>query len=124
MYKLAIVLYIYAVKHTALMYYSSHSHPTVALMPSESILTKFRLNGCALVLLCQCLVLALPMLKFLRITNVADWSWFWATAPIWGPGALLLVMLTVERIADLRKPVALRRPTLVGEDIEEADFSA
>lgn len=108
--------------HTALMYYPSHSHPTVALMPpSESIMTKFRLNGCAWVLLCQFLVLTLPMLKLLGITNVADWSWVWVAAPIWGPGALLTLMLAVEWIADLRKPAAMRRPSLIGDE-EEAGF--
>lgn len=27
----------------------------------------------------------------LKLTNVIDWSWWWVTAPMWGPSALLLV---------------------------------
>lgn len=93
-------------------------------MPPESIITRFRLNGCAWVLLCQCLVLALPMLKLLGIASVADWPWFWVTVPIWGPGALLTLVLTTEWVADLGKPAALRRSSLVGDDIEGAGFNS
>lgn len=91
-------------------------------MPPESIITRFRLNGCAWVLLCQCLVLTLPVLKLLGIANVADWSWFWVTVPIWGPGALLTLVVITEWVADLRKPAALRRPSLVSNEVEEAGF--
>lgn len=29
----------------------------------------------------------------LRLTHVIDWSWWWVTAPLWGPLAIVLVIL-------------------------------
>jgi len=31
----------------------------------------------------------------LKLTKVIAWSWWWVTAPLWGPIALLLVFLVV-----------------------------
>ena len=32
-------------------------------------------------------------LKLLNVTVVATWSWWWITAPLWGPTVLVLVIL-------------------------------
>lgn len=32
----------------------------------------------------------------LRLTGHIDWSWWWVTAPLWGPLALVLSILLVE----------------------------
>ena len=38
----------------------------------------------------------------LKLTNQIDWSWWWVTAPLWGPIALVLVFaLIVQRIKNL-----------------------
>lgn len=29
----------------------------------------------------------------LKLTNVIDWSWWWITAPLWIPTAILIVVL-------------------------------
>ena len=34
----------------------------------------------------------------LKLTNQIDWSWWWVTAPIWGPIALVLVIALVAII--------------------------
>jgi hypothetical protein len=31
----------------------------------------------------------------LKLCDVIDWSWWWVTAPFWGPFALLLAFLAV-----------------------------
>lgn len=31
----------------------------------------------------------------LRLTDVIDWSWWWVTAPLWGPFALGLGILVI-----------------------------
>ena len=31
----------------------------------------------------------------LKLCKVIDWSWWWVTAPFWGPIALLLAVLIV-----------------------------
>lgn len=31
----------------------------------------------------------------LKLCNVIDWSWWWVTAPLWGPFALLIAGLLV-----------------------------
>jgi len=59
---------------------------------------KIQLSGCAWVLFGQCLVLLLPTLKLLQVPGVADWSWLGVLAPVWGPGALLAIILAVEWI--------------------------
>ncbi len=37
-------------------------------------------------------------LKLLGITAVADWSWWWVTAPFWGGFALVIVFFIVGAI--------------------------
>jgi hypothetical protein len=34
-------------------------------------------------------------LKLLNVTVVATWSWWWITAPLWGPTALVLGILAI-----------------------------
>lgn len=34
-------------------------------------------------------------LKLLGITAVANWSWWWVTAPFWGPIALLIAIFII-----------------------------
>lgn len=54
--------------------------------------------------------LGLLLLLFLglKLTNQIDWSWWWVTAPLWGPIALVLgFALTVIFIAVLITGVAL-----------------
>ena len=31
----------------------------------------------------------------LTLTHVIDWSWWWITAPIWGPFAIVVVVLII-----------------------------
>jgi len=31
----------------------------------------------------------------LKLTNQIDWSWWWVTAPLWGPIALVLVFALI-----------------------------
>jgi len=31
----------------------------------------------------------------LKLTNVISWSWWWVTAPLWGPVALAIVTIVV-----------------------------
>jgi phosphoglycerol transferase MdoB-like AlkP superfamily enzyme len=31
----------------------------------------------------------------LKLCNVIDWSWWWVTAPLWGPFALLIAGLLI-----------------------------
>lgn len=35
----------------------------------------------------------------LKLTNNIDWSWWWVTAPLWIPLAILLVVFAVVGIA-------------------------
>lgn len=37
----------------------------------------------------------------LKLTKVIDWSWWWVTAPLWGPTALVLTGLIVFLIVKL-----------------------
>jgi hypothetical protein len=79
----------------------SFSHPTPA--QSDNTVYKFRLNGCALVLMYQCVVMTLPTLKFLHVNAVSEWSWFWVTLPIWAPSVLLAIVLVAEKVTQLGK---------------------
>ncbi len=64
---------------------------------------KMQLSGCAWVLFGQCLVMLLPVLKLLQVPVVADWSWFGVLAPMWGPGALLAIILAIEGVVGAGK---------------------
>jgi hypothetical protein len=81
----------------------SFSAPTPAFTQSDDTVYKFRLNGCALVLIYQCVVMTLPTLKFLQVHAVSEWSWVWVTLPIWAPSALLAIVLVAEKVAQLGK---------------------
>ena len=92
------------------MYYLSHPAAafiqpatTAGPQPDETVY-RLRLNGCAWILLYQCLLVALPALKLLHLTKVSQWSWLWVTVPVWGPSALLALILALEWATDLRKP--------------------
>jgi hypothetical protein len=37
----------------------------------------------------------------LKLTKVINWSWWWVTAPIWGPIALVVAILIVVGIVAL-----------------------
>jgi len=37
----------------------------------------------------------------LKLTNVIDWSWWWVTAPLWGPVILVFVIVLVVGILAL-----------------------
>jgi hypothetical protein len=37
-------------------------------------------------------------LKLTHIPPVSDWSWWWVTAPLWAPGALVLVLLFIALV--------------------------
>lgn len=55
--------------------------------------------------------LGLLLLLFigLKLTDQIAWSWWWVLAPLWGPSALVLVILVVAiPIAALRKARRLR----------------
>jgi len=71
---------------------------------------KIQLTGCAWVLLGQSLVLLLPILKLLHAPGIADWSWFGVLTPVWGPGAMLAVIVAIERIMSALKRVPVRYP--------------
>lgn len=34
----------------------------------------------------------------LKLTGVIDWSWWWVTAPFWGPLALVIGLVTIALI--------------------------
>jgi hypothetical protein len=34
-------------------------------------------------------------LKLLKVTDVATWSWWWVTAPLWAPTIVALIILAV-----------------------------
>ena len=94
------------------MYYLSH--PATAFIqpedtdyqqPDETVY-RLRLNGCAWILLYQCLLVALPALKLLHLTKISQWSWLWVTVPIWAPSALLALILALEWVTDRGKPTS------------------
>lgn len=43
--------------------------------------------------ICGLMFILLLTLKLIGISPVATWSWWWVTAPLWGPTALVLVIL-------------------------------
>jgi hypothetical protein len=38
----------------------------------------------------------------LKLTNTIDWSWWWVTAPLWIPAALLLIIFAVLGIVSYK----------------------
>jgi hypothetical protein len=49
---------------------------------------------------CGCLAILFIALK---LCDKIDWSWWWVTAPLWGPVALVLVTITIVFIVELIK---------------------
>lgn len=39
----------------------------------------------------------------LKLTHTINWSWWWVTAPLWLPGAILLVIVTLVSLVILIK---------------------
>ncbi len=35
----------------------------------------------------------------LKLTGTIDWSWWWVTAPLWGPLALVLIVISMIGIS-------------------------
>jgi hypothetical protein len=44
--------------------------------------------------------MALPVLKYAGVGPMAHWSWLWVLAPVWGPGALLGVIVSIEQVIE------------------------
>jgi len=49
---------------------------------------------------CGCLALLFIALK---LCDKIDWSWWWVTAPLWGPAVLVLVAIAIFFIVELIK---------------------
>lgn len=95
---------------------SSSSSAILALAPPTETVYKFRMTAWAWVLLYQCLVMALPILKLLHLAAVGDWAWSWVTLPIWAPSALLAIVLSAEQLTRLGKSdTGSRLPILIAE---------
>lgn len=45
----------------------------------------------------------------LKLTKVIDWSWWWITAPLWGPFALSIVFMILYIIVGLIRVILKRR---------------
>ena len=45
----------------------------------------------------------------LKLTKVIDWSWWWITAPLWGPFALSIVFMILYIIVGLIMVILKRR---------------
>ena len=71
---------------------------------------KIQPTGCAWVLLGQSLVLLLPILKLLHVPGIVEWPWVGVLAPVWGPGALLALILAAEWVMGSVKKVNVRYP--------------
>ena len=39
----------------------------------------------------------------LKLTDVIDWSWWWVTAPLWGPALLVILLLVIILTVRMRK---------------------
>lgn len=37
----------------------------------------------------------------LKLVKVIDWSWWWVTAPLWGPIALVIIIALIVTIVEL-----------------------
>ena len=84
-----------------------HSLAPAVPAQADNTIYQVRLNVWALVLIFQCLVMALPALKLLHVSPVSNWPWLWVTLPIWSPSALLAMVLGGEQLAGLGKAKAL-----------------
>lgn len=49
---------------------------------------------------CGCLAILFIALK---LCDKIDWSWWWVTAPLWGPAVLVLVAIAIVFIVELIK---------------------
>ena len=78
--------------------------------PPTSTMYKIQPSGCAWVLLGQFLVLLLPVLKLLQVPIIADWSWLGVLIPVWGPGALLALILAAEWVVSAVKRIHIKYP--------------
>ena len=85
-----------------------HSQPvdtlassTAAVVQSDSSILRLRLITYAYVLALQCLVMAMPILKLVGVSPFVNWSWLWVLAPTWGPGALLTLIVSFERLVEV-----------------------
>lgn len=45
----------------------------------------------------------------LKLTKVIDWSWWWVTAPLWGPFALSIVFMILYIIMGLIRGILKKR---------------
>lgn len=50
--------------------------------------------------LCNMMFIAFLVLK---LCHVIDWSWWWITAPLWGPVALVIVVSVIAVLVMIRK---------------------
>lgn len=46
---------------------------------------------------------ALATMKLCEVEAVANWSWWWITAPLWGPLALILVVALLASLWEMMK---------------------
>jgi hypothetical protein len=79
----------------------SHPMQNIPASPStfvqtESPVIQLRLSGLIYVFVFQCLIMALPVLKWIGVSPISHWSWLWVLAPMWMPGALLAVVIGIE----------------------------
>jgi Ca2+/H+ antiporter len=45
-----------------------------------------------------CCTVVLIVFVILKLTGNIDWSWWWVTAPLWGPIALVLAVLALVMV--------------------------
>jgi hypothetical protein len=87
--------------------------PSAAVVQSDSPVLQLRLNACLFVLALQCVVMALPVLKFMGLGPMASWSWLWVLMPVWGPWAVLSVIMVFERLVEALQGVRNTQTQLV-----------
>jgi hypothetical protein len=57
--------------------------------------------------------MALPVLKFMGLGPMASWSWLWVLMPVWGPWAVLSVIMVFERLVEALQGVRNTQTQLV-----------
>jgi hypothetical protein len=57
--------------------------------------------------------MALPVLKLMGLGPLASWSWLWVFVPVWGPWALLSVIMLLERLVEALQGVHSTKTQLV-----------